>query len=327
MSLHERIAAVAVEDAHAFETLASAQADLLGALDAGQRSIIWSSTHTLCHAIEVLERDGVPRGTIASALAPVRQAHAESPFVRRLQTWPRGYPGDFETIEYLVGGTNLAPRGTRAWWVEQVALTSLIAVQHRCKVRQQAEEIRRVCAAKPGARVLMLACGGGRDLQVLLDEAATLPGAHLTLVDQDADAVALAADRAHLLGASVTPLCTDVLRGVRRTEGPFDLVLAGGLFDYLEDATITLLLKAARRKMAARGVFFFTNIAAGNPFRVWIEYLGDWRLIEREHHQIEDIVADAGWRAMSLRRDVTALSMLVRANAEPKTTLSGTRLD
>lgn len=246
MPLHEHTTAVAVEDTSPLEALAGAQHDLLAALDAGQRSIIWHGTNALCHSIELFEREGVPRSVIIDALALVRQAHAESPFVRRLQTWPRGYPGDFETIEYLVGGTNLAPRGTRAWWVEQVALTSPIAVQHRCKVRQQAAEIRRVCMARPGARVLMLACGGGRDLQVLLDEAITLPGVHLTLVDQDADAVALAADRAHLLGASVTTLCTGVLRGIRRADGPFDLVLAGGLFDYLEDATIVLLLKAAR---------------------------------------------------------------------------------
>jgi len=26
---------------------------------------------------------------------------------------------DLETIEYLGGGANLVPRGTRAWWIEQ----------------------------------------------------------------------------------------------------------------------------------------------------------------------------------------------------------------
>lgn len=303
----------ALDGSGLFLPLCDAQQQLIAALDAGCRESIWRATRSVCDEVELLERDRVPRPVIVEVLAPVRAVHAESPFVRRLQTWPRGYPDDFETIEYLVGGTNLAPRGTRAWWVEQVALTSPIAVQHRCKVKRQAEEIRQVCAAKPGARVLILACGGGRDLQVLLDEAVTLPGAHFTLVDQDPDAVALASDRAALLGASVTPLCVDVLRGIRRAEGPFDLVLAGGLFDYLEDSTIVLLMKLARRRMAERGVFFFTNIAEGNPFRVWIEYLGDWRLIERSEADLRNLVARSGLEKQetAVRTDPTALSRLV----------------
>lgn len=303
---------IAAVDAFApFTLLREAQDRLIAMLDAGCRDGIWRATETLCSEILALERIGMPRQAVVEVLAPVRAVHAESPFVRRLQTWPRGYPGDFETIEYLVGGTNLATRGTRGWWAEQIALTSPIAVQHRCKVRRQAEEIRRACTEKAGARVLILACGGGRDLQVLLDEAVTLPGAHITLVDQDPDAVALATDRAQLLGATVTPLCVDVLRGLRRAEGPFDLVLAGGLFDYLEDSTIVLLMKLAKRKMAEGGVFFFTNIAEGNPYRAWIEYVGDWSLIERSAAPI------LGWTryvpcvdAIHVALDATSLSYL-----------------
>ena len=251
----------------------------------------------MCTEVLALERRRVPRSAVVQELAPAREVHAESPFVRRLQTWPRGYAGDFETIEYLVGGTNMAPRGTRAWWVEQVALSSPIAVQHRCKVRRQAAEIRQVCATRPGARVLILACGGGRDLQVLIDQAITLPGAHFTLVDQDPDAVTLASDRARLLGASVTPLCVDVLRGLRRAEGHYDLVLAGGLFDYLEDSTAVRLLRMARRRLVSGGTLFFTNIAAGNPFRVWIEYLGEWPLIERSPDDAAALMRGAGFTA------------------------------
>lgn len=293
--------------------LAETQFHLIAALEAGDRPAIWQHTAALCRGIVEMERDRVPRPEIVSALEPARRVHGESPFVHRLQAWPRGYAGDFETIEYLVGGTNLAPRGTRAWWAEQVALSSPIAVQHRCKVRQQAEEIRRVCAATPGARVLVLACGGGRDLQVLIDQAARLDGAHLTLVDQDADAVTLASDRGRLLGATVTPVCLDVLRGLRRAEGPFHLVLAGGLFDYLTDQTIVLVLRLARRKLAPDGAVFFTNIAEGNPYRPWLEYLGDWQLIERTPQRLSALAAEAGLARVRVEPDGTTLSLLVRA--------------
>jgi SAM-dependent methyltransferase len=308
-----------------YSTLLETQSHLIAALEAGNREAIWQHTAALCREIVDLERDQVPRSEIVSALEPARRVHGESPFVHRLQAWPRGYPGDFETIEYLVGGTNQAPRGTRAWWVEQVALSSPIAVQHRCKVRRQAEEIRRVCASTPDARVLVLACGGGRDLQVLIDEAERLDGAHLVLVDQDLDAVSLATDRGRLLGATVTPLAVDVLRGLRRAEGPFHLILAGGLFDYLTDQTIVLVLKLARRKLAEGGAVLFTNIAEGNPYRPWIEYLGDWHLLERTRQRVMALAAEAGLTRVQVEPDGTALSLVAHAWVEELATLPPSR--
>ena len=130
--------------------LAEAQFHLIAALESGDRPAIWQHTAALCRGIVEMERDLVPRPQIVSALEPARRVHGESPFVHRLQAWPRGYPGDFETIEYLVGGTNLAPRGTRAWWAEQVALSSPIAVQHRCKVGRRPRRF--VAPASPGRR-------------------------------------------------------------------------------------------------------------------------------------------------------------------------------
>jgi extracellular factor (EF) 3-hydroxypalmitic acid methyl ester biosynthesis protein len=287
--------------------------ELLTACERGQRDRIWCATSRLLDDIRALEVEQVAPDDIRRAMAPVREAFAESPFVRRLQTWPRGYQGDFETIEYLVGGMNQARPGTRAWWMEQVALSSPIAVQHRGKVRRQADEIRRVGSGRPDARILILACGGARDLQVLLDEAGRLDGVHLTLVDQDPDAVTLATDRARLLGAGVTSMQTDAIRGLRRAEGPFDLVLAGGLFDYLQDSTIVLLGRIAHRKLREGGAFFFTNIAAANPFRPWIEYFADWTLIERAPEQVRALAMAAGFAEAEVTRDGTGLSLLVKA--------------
>src|SRR5690606_16733087 len=67
-----------------------------------------SGVHEMMASIDRLVAEGVPRPEIADAAAPARQAMAASPFAARLQTWPRGYPGDFETIEYLVDAINRA---------------------------------------------------------------------------------------------------------------------------------------------------------------------------------------------------------------------------
>src|SRR5262249_14505296 len=71
-----------------------------------------SAMHALCARIAQCEQEGWAPEEILAQIAPARKLHGRSPFVSRLQSWPRGYPGDFETIEYLCEGRNRALPGT-----------------------------------------------------------------------------------------------------------------------------------------------------------------------------------------------------------------------
>ena len=97
-----------------------------------------SLTHRLVVTIVRLEANGHARQELLGVLQRARVVHAESPFVRRLQEWPRGYAGDFETVEYLLQQRNRAVVGRFAYFLEQYALGSPIAQQHRNKVDIQA---------------------------------------------------------------------------------------------------------------------------------------------------------------------------------------------
>ncbi len=95
--------------------------------------------------------------------------------------------------------------------------------------------------------------------------------------------------------------------------GPFDLVMAGGLCDYLSDRQITFLIKqAVDRLLLSGGTFFLTNIAAGNPFRYWMEYFANWTLIERSEEHMRGLCRSAGVpdEAVTLSRDKTHLTIL-----------------
>ena len=141
----------------------------------------------------------------------------------------------------------------------------------------------------------------------------------ILLNDADADALAFAREgleRARPL-ARVECVEGNVLRGVRSFEkrGPFDLVMAGGLFDYLSDRQMAFVVsQALRRLLKPGGTLFFTNIATGNPYRVWIEYCADWRLIERSEAEIRSLVAGCFDQALDIEiaRDATGLTHLVR---------------
>lgn len=257
-----------------------------------------AAVHTLCTCIAAAEAVGVDRNTLRMLLAPAWEMHGRSPFIHRLQTWPRGYPGDFETIEYLLAQDIRARPDSVEYWLEFLALQSPIAQQHRNKVRAQGREIAaaalRGTADRP-ARILILAAGSSPDLALVQHE---LGPAKCEIVLNDSDEQALAFSLARLAGIRdrLHPLAGNAVKSIPRlrAQGPFDLVLAGGLFDYLpERHAIFLIRTICNELLAADGRLFLTNLASPNPYRVWIEYLADWRLIERSAEELRGLVSAA----------------------------------
>jgi extracellular factor (EF) 3-hydroxypalmitic acid methyl ester biosynthesis protein len=273
-------------------------------------------THALCAAIVTCENAGHSRDQIVAVLDDVRRLHAESPFVKRLQSWPRGYAGDFETVDYICGADNRCTPDTFAHTLEAYSLSRSIAQQHRNKVQEQANRILDCMIQKPRAsRILSLASGSCADLQLLRRVLPHVVG-ELYLNDADADALGFSREALGEVAAACRFLPGNALRVVKRLqkEEGFDLVIAGGLFDYLpENQSVYLMRNVYDGLLSPGGRLFFTNIAAGNPYRPLIEYFGDWFLIERSEADILRYCALAGIPAENVRitRDVTKLALLV----------------
>jgi hypothetical protein len=73
--------------------------------------------HELCFSILEAEKKGRSRTHIEEIIKPVRDIHSRSVFVKRLQDWPRKYPGDFETIEYICDLENKSVYGTVEYYI------------------------------------------------------------------------------------------------------------------------------------------------------------------------------------------------------------------
>ncbi len=276
-------------------------------------------SHALIRQVAKYEADGWSRDQIVARLKPARAIHAESPFIRRLQQWPRGYPGDFESVEYLLQQRNQAPPGRLSYWLEQYALDSPIAQQHRNKVELQARAILEAVLCGPTQsepRILILAAGGSPDLRQIQSLLARRSFTAV-LLDQDADALAFSAQALPLIRDRLVLVNRSVVRGLMsvRQHGPFNLVLAGGLFDYLPDSVATLVLRQAREHLlGAGGRFVFTNIVEPNPYRRWIEYLGEWHLIHRTDEELRGLCRQAGFDEadVSITTDRTGLARIVQ---------------
>lgn len=274
-----------------------------------------AAINAMCAEIRAAELSGVPASIIRRTIETARQLHAHSPFIKRLQYWPRGYPGDFETIKYLMEGINHSLPQDIGWYCEQQALSCPLAQQHRNKVATQHQLIR--SAIQRAERVLCLAAGGAPDLQGL-ERDLELSEAHVVLNDTDMDALMFCASSLKQCASKLSYVCGNALQIVKSLaeKGPYSLIIAGGLFDYLPDRVARLLLRKLRTTtglFADGATFWFSNIASANPFRCWIEYLADWRLVERSESDLLSLLTSSGIRQddVKFETDSTGLAHLV----------------
>jgi len=272
--------------------------------------------HDLCFHILEAEKNGIPRAEIEEIIKPARDIHSRSVFVKRMQDWPRKYPGDFETIEYICNIENKSQYGKVEYYIEEYALNSAMAQQHRNKLHHQSEIIlNALLNGKTAQKILSVGCGGCRDFITIEKYIYNVP-CDIVLHDIDSEALELSKKRLNNFRAKVHLVSGNFLQSLRKIEklGPFDLILVGGLFDYISDKHISFFLKHAFNNLLNQNsTLFFTNINKGNPYQVWQEYLADWKLVYRSEEDIRNLLTTAGFSdsAAKIEKDETGLTFLV----------------
>lgn len=260
------------------------------------------------------EQLGINELWIKLALRPVMEIMSTD-FACRAREWPRGYPGDFETIDYLYFKQNNHPINSLKWLVEEYFYALPITQQHRNKVTHQASLIKDALLKNKNAKIAVLAFGGGIDLS-LCEEAIKDSSATIYINDQDEDAIKKTLCRCNTIVDRLHPLEMDIVRALRRlSKDPgFDLIVAGGVFDYLNNKISIHLIHTAYQILKKQGQFLFTNISNDNAIRVGMEYILNWHLIMRSKEDIYSLCNAAGvhHEGVSIRRDDTNLTFLIQ---------------
>ena len=185
--------------------------------------------------------------------------------------------------------------------------------QHRNKLNYQSLEIARALMRSKTARVLSIACGGCLDWIPILPRLNDFAG-EIVLNDVEAAALELAERRLRSATTRYRFAPGNVIRVAKRLAGrpPFDLIVAGGLFDYLPNRAIVVLLREMQVLLTPGGILLFTNIAEGNPWRHLMEYGSNWNLNGRSEDRVLEICRQAGIPVCSvtIEREPTRLTLI-----------------
>jgi len=248
----------------------------------------------LCHGLSRLTREIENKEILDEAEIILRREFAPyihlTQMARRALAKPRGYAGDFLTINMMyedcAGG--VPPLGP--------VIDDLFLKRPCCRAVQNrrgllAEEIGLALARNDGsARVTSLACGPAAE--VFDAFRGGLPKLKVTLIDIDFQALAFVAERREKAGltkrmrlehANLVYLATG--RQVIDINDQH-LVYSSGLIDYFADQFVIALLDWIHNCLAPGGKVVLGNFHPRNPDRALMELVLDWKLIHRSEEDM-----------------------------------------
>ncbi len=272
--------------------------------------------HKLCAVLLELFQEG-DIIEFRNRISVIREIHSKSSFIKRLQLWPEGYQGDYLTIEQLCSNNFYEEDYNLENYLERYALNSSIAQQHRNKVQIQSLEIIECLNGRFDPTILLCASGSAYDLRMVQDKVGRKKDFTIILNDLDEKALAFSKDR--LIPSIREKIIFDhgnvisTIRNLNKNYDKIDLILFGGLFDYLSNKQISFSLKNAYEHLKKGGKILFTNIGVNNPYKLWIELCANWELIERSVEMNLNICLDAGIPSRNIRQyqDYSGLTNIV----------------
>lgn len=227
---------------------------------------------------------------------------------------PHGYAGDFEIIDrhyltYITPDPHFA-NWDRYWHSRKAAR----AVRNRKDYFH--DLLRRHVEAADGRRVdvLNLASGPGRDVFEFLSSA---PGeVHFECIDQDIDAISHASSLCGAFTNQVTFHQANVLRF--RPSATYNLVWAGGLFDYLSDRAFKHLLRRLLPVVAPGGELVIGNfdISRAHSDFHWLRFC-EWILHHRNAEQLTSLAISAGASRpqVGIGQEMTGLTLFLHISS------------
>jgi SAM-dependent methyltransferase len=231
-----------------------------------------------------------------------------SRFGERCYTKPRGYAGDYLTIEWTYRNEP-AGQGPVGELIDTAMLDAPTCRAVRNRRGLLAGVIRDTLDRKEGepARVASFACGPAEEVFDVLNELDDPARLLVTLIDIDWEALSHVSGRlererrgrhVRLEHANLVYLATG-----RQTLAlqHLDLVYSIGLIDYFEDQFVVALLNYAHSVLAPGGKVVLGNFHPRNEAKAFLDHVLDWRLIHRTEEDMNRLFAASRFGAPCTR--------------------------
>ena len=232
-----------------------------------------------------------------------------SALIERSYMKPRGYAGDFETIEIMYKGepAGATPIGRM---IDKWALSAGAAGAVRYRRTKIVNDVKALLARSSGAEpvaITSMAVGPGREI---FDFFEALPFAPLRVVGIDIDDAALAfcADEARKrsLGHDKFRLVQDNLVKLSLGRGRVSIpkqhfIYSMGLIDYLDKEIVVRLISWAYDQLLPGGTLALGNFAAGSSNKAFMDYVMEWVLIHRTPDEMRDLFARSKFGKSDMR--------------------------
>jgi CRP-like cAMP-binding protein/SAM-dependent methyltransferase len=221
---------------------------------------------------------------------------------------PRGYAGDFLTIE-MIYQNQPAGTGRLGHVLDRCFLNLPAAIAVRNRRALLAEEITTVVAQKRGAaaHITSLACGPAAELFDVFAQLEDRTRVVATLIDIDLQALAFVGDRRdktrlqrqmRLINANLIYLATGRHTIDLREQ---DLIYSIGLIDYFSDKFVVKLLNYIYDGLRPGGKVILGNFHPRNPTKPLMDYVLDWELIHRTEADMDRLFRSSAFNQPSTK--------------------------
>ncbi|MCE2510032.1 MAG: hypothetical protein J4G10_03505 [Alphaproteobacteria bacterium] len=239
----------------------------------------------------------------------------EGPIWQRSYEKPLGYPGDFEVMNYVYAWRR---QGASAFGklLHRIGLDGMECIANRMVMMQQT--IAEVVARKGGpVQITNLACGPAQEIVNYLRLGMLPQAVHITLIDQDHQALTQAYERTYpetlRLKEQATVNCLHVsfrqlLKGERLLDNipAQDLIYTVGLVDYLDARKARPLIDGLYRQLAPGGFLVIGNVKKSPVSLLWpAEFLCDWSLVYRSESDMLALAKDLPSANVTIKADAT----------------------
>lgn len=231
-----------------------------------------------------------------------------SPFGQRTYFKPKGYAGDYEMMNMIHRNQ---PEGDTLYakLIHSLLVSQWPAQSVRNRIahlgRNLVQESLRLAPANRRARMLNIGCGPAREVQNFLRDSPLSNRADFTLIDFDNETLNHAQQRVEACkrefrrqaGLQTKKISVyDFLRKSKNAAPPqeetYDFIYCAGLYDYLTVATGQALIDLWYEWLTPGGLLLVANMNDTKPFRNFIEFTLDWRLIYRDTPELLSLVPD-----------------------------------